>query len=421
MSTLICSTAWRGDRIRASPFDLLQVLRYHRFDASGCGFPRPRVPVLPPLSLQQLAWRAPSPPSRARHFARGRYALKAAYELSGVGPNGALLAPAYHCRTMLDPAVRLRAEVALYPLTPELEPDLAASAPVLVALGTGFYPRWRATHASGIDEPVYAMRSTQTATLSVVSAWVKPGKTVFTVDGKLPSDGKGRVFAILAALGALAGIAVWSRARWRWKVLRRIVVLRRTLPASRKVATIGVPLVVVVLLARGCSEASGPVKALELGSGLTAAASVEARLSGGEWQRCDYQRLQGTYLCDGLLSAYDGITALLNDAMPSWGFNTPGLIASADVPGVEMRVTWRERVAGTYWTATTGDGVALDVNGEGTRYIDRTIVVYRDEGRRTIQLTAPIPTTTWQFTFVREDTLVPPRPYLAKPPDEPPP
>ena len=101
------------------------MLRYHRFDPSGCGFPRPRVPVLPPLSLQQLAWRAPSPPSRARHFARGRYALKAAYELAGVGPNGALLAPAYHCRTMLDPAVRLRAEVALYPLTPELEPDLA--------------------------------------------------------------------------------------------------------------------------------------------------------------------------------------------------------------------------------------------------------------------------------------------------------
>lgn len=302
-----------------------------------------------------------------------------------------------------------------------IEIDVTAAAPVLVALGTGFYPRWRATHASGLDEPVYAMRSTQTATLSVVSAWVKPGKTVFTVDGKLPSDGKGRVFAILAALGALAGIAVWSRARWRWKVLRRIAVLRRRLPASRKVATIGVPLVVVVLIARGCSEASGPVKALELGSGLTAAASVEARLYNGAWQRCDYQRLQGTYLCDGLLSAYDGITALLNDAMPSWGFNTPGLIASADVPGVEMRVTWRERLAGTYWTATTGDGVALDVNGEGTRYIDRTIVVYRDEGRRTIQLTAPIPTTTWQFTFVREDTLVPPRPYLAKPPDEPPP
>ncbi len=301
-----------------------------------------------------------------------------------------------------------------------IEIDVASAGPVLVALGTGFYPRWRATHASGTDEPVYAMRSTQSATLSVVSAWVSPGKTVFTVDGPLPSDGKGRLFAILAALSALAGIVVWSRARWRLRVLRRLVVLRRKLPSTRKVATIGVPLVVVILLARGCADASGPVKALELGSGLTAAASVEARLDGGEWQRCDYQRLQGTYLCDGLLSAYDGMTSLLNDAMPSWGFNTPGLIASADVPGVEMRVRWREHLAGTYWTATTGEGVALDVNGEGTRYIDRAVVVYPDQGRRTIELTAPIPTTTWQFTFVREDTLVPPRPYLAKPPDEPP-
>lgn len=301
-----------------------------------------------------------------------------------------------------------------------IEIDVAATAPVLVALGTGYYPRWRATHERGNDEPVYAMRSTQTATLSVVSAWVAPGKTVFTVDGKLPSDGKGRWFAILAALGAIGGIVVWSRARWRWRVLRRLVVLRRKLPQARKVSAIGVPLVLVALLVRGCSDASGPVKALELGSGISPAVTVEARLLNGAWQECDYKRLQGTYLCEGLLSAYDGMTALLNDAMPSWGFNTPGLIASADIAGVEMRVRWRERLAGTYWTATTGDGVSLDVSGEDRRYIDRAVVVYPDTGRRTIELVAPIPTTSWQFTFVREDTLVPLRPYLEKPPAEPP-
>ena len=85
-----------------------------------------------------------------------------------------------------------------------------------------------------------------------------------------------------------------------------------------------------------------------------------------------------------------------------------------------MRIRWRERVGGTYWTATTGDGVVLDVSGEGTRYLDRAVVTYADVGRRTIELTAPIPTTVWQFTFVREDTLLPSRSYLVKPPDEPP-
>lgn len=114
----------------------MPVLRYHRFDPSACGFPRPRVPVLPPLLPQQLAGRARAPSTGVRHFARGRYALRAAYALCGVGPKGALLAPAYHCRTMLDPAVRLQAEVMLYPLSADLEPDLPALRRLVHSSGT---------------------------------------------------------------------------------------------------------------------------------------------------------------------------------------------------------------------------------------------------------------------------------------------
>ncbi len=44
--------------------------------------------------------------------------------MSGVGRDGALLAPAYHCRTMLDPAIRLGARLVLYPLDRQLAPDL---------------------------------------------------------------------------------------------------------------------------------------------------------------------------------------------------------------------------------------------------------------------------------------------------------
>jgi dTDP-4-amino-4,6-dideoxygalactose transaminase len=64
----------------------------------------------------------------ARTFTRGRYALAEAYRQCGVGPQGTLLAPAYHCRTMLDPALALGAEVLLYTQNPDLSPNLAALA-----------------------------------------------------------------------------------------------------------------------------------------------------------------------------------------------------------------------------------------------------------------------------------------------------
>ncbi|MGA8783703.1 MAG: DegT/DnrJ/EryC1/StrS family aminotransferase [Polaromonas sp.] len=103
---------------------------YQRFDPGNCGFPRPKVPILPSLSWQSLGREDASPfglagsGAQVRHFTRGRYALTEAYRQAGVGEQGALLAPAYHCRTMLDPAIRLGAEVALYALKPDLSPDL---------------------------------------------------------------------------------------------------------------------------------------------------------------------------------------------------------------------------------------------------------------------------------------------------------
>jgi len=105
-------------------------MRYQSFDPTPHGFPKPRVPVLPALSRASLTWRrqrkamaltrAPS----ARFFTRGRYALRAAAALCGVGPKAPLLVPAYHCRTMLDGAISLGAQVLLYPVTWELRPDL---------------------------------------------------------------------------------------------------------------------------------------------------------------------------------------------------------------------------------------------------------------------------------------------------------
>jgi perosamine synthetase len=101
-------------------------LFYDRFDPTPCSFPRPRIPVLAPMTADQLVADAAPKGRPVRHYARGRYALHAAYGLAGVGQKGALLAPAYHCRTMLDPALSLGAEVGLYALTAELHPDLTA-------------------------------------------------------------------------------------------------------------------------------------------------------------------------------------------------------------------------------------------------------------------------------------------------------
>lgn len=105
-------------------------MEYLRFDASGCGFPKPRVPVLPTLGRHSLGRQTASQFSQlgvsanAQFFTRGRYALTEAYRLCGLGPAGGLMAPSYHCRTMLDPALSLGAEIVLYSLKPDLSPDL---------------------------------------------------------------------------------------------------------------------------------------------------------------------------------------------------------------------------------------------------------------------------------------------------------
>jgi perosamine synthetase len=103
---------------------------YQSFDPIPYNFPTPRVPFLPKASLAQLQihseplicalFNAPN----AVHYARARYALTDAYRMCGVGPKGALLAPAYHCRTMFDPAIRLGARVDFYRSDRVLKPDL---------------------------------------------------------------------------------------------------------------------------------------------------------------------------------------------------------------------------------------------------------------------------------------------------------
>lgn len=128
-------------------------LDYMAFDPSPCGFPQPRVAVLPqdfqPAGdddgslLQNVAPLT----GKGVHFSRGRYALGEAYRRAGLDSGGVLLAPAYHCVTMLDPALALGADVVLYPLSADLAPDRQgleeaikrSAKPVKALLATHFF------------------------------------------------------------------------------------------------------------------------------------------------------------------------------------------------------------------------------------------------------------------------------------------
>ena len=289
--------------------------------------------------------------------------------------------------------------------------------PVLVALGTGYYPRWRARHASGAAEPVYALPSIEGGTLHVVSAWVAPGRTIFTCDGPLPSDGHGRLVALAAALVALAGVIAWTRTRWRIRILRRLAFARHVLLAySPWLVRAGVPLVVLVLLAKGCATTLGPARAFMVGTGVRGQATVEARLLGGEWTTCDYVRIRGEYDCEGLVVVNDGTANIVTDAPPSWAYITPAVIASAYSPGVEVRISRTLHLAGRYWAAASS-AATIEIEGQKERDLEHKQVMEL-AGERAIHFTASVPfPNALKITFVAEDTLEPPRPFLAAPPD----
>lgn len=288
--------------------------------------------------------------------------------------------------------------------------------PVLVALGTGFYPRWRARHASGAAEPVYAYPTIPGGQLHVVAAWLAPGRTTFTVDGPLPSDRDGLALSLVAACAAACAVALWRRPRWKRRVLYGWARLRRRWPAATaRAIRIAVPLALAVLVARGCRDQLAPVRALQLGSGLRGTAEVDARVGDGAWQRCGYAALPGAFECLGVATVYDGTANLINDAAPSWAFVTPAIIASAETSDVEVRIRLFARLSGSYAAAVNTGNAKLDSEGDPVHIIRRERLDYADRDRA-IEIRARVPLTGWAFSFVRDDTLAPPRPFLDPPP-----
>jgi len=50
--------------------------------------------------------------------------------------------------------------------------------------------------------------------------------------------------------------------------------------------------------------------------------------------------------------------------------------------------------------------------------IERGELTLADRGETPVEIRAKVPTSIWAFTFVRDTTLDPPRPFLDGPPDD---
>lgn len=173
------------------------MMHFKRFDPGTCKLAAPKVSALPTLSLRSLTGYGAELDSAIRRqlaYTRSRYALTDAYRLCGVGIAGALLAPAYHCRTMLDPALRLGAECRLYSLEADLTLNVAVIDRMLSEAG-GQVRAVLATHFFGFVQDFQAL------------ADCCRGHGVHLIEDcshLLPTLGSG------ARLGALGSYSVWS-------------------------------------------------------------------------------------------------------------------------------------------------------------------------------------------------------------------
>ncbi len=93
-------------------------------------YPKPNLPVQPVFNFSALTLKSGNhtQPSafieQGIFFSNARTCLAHAFTLCGVNAESAVLIPAYHCGSMVEPALWLNAEVLLYHLEPDLSPNL---------------------------------------------------------------------------------------------------------------------------------------------------------------------------------------------------------------------------------------------------------------------------------------------------------
>jgi hypothetical protein len=292
------------------------------------------------------------------------------------------------------------------------------SAPSLVALGIGYYPRWRARDANGKPVKVYAFPTKPGGQLHVVAAWISPGVTTFTADAPLPSDGKGRGLAALALLVACATVVVWTRTRWRIRVLRGFARLRRRV-ALRRVRIVMVAVLSIGLLVWGFAARGEPMRALQIGSTTRGYATIHANLENKPAEECGYHRVEGRYRCAGVAAFFDTTDVVVNDAQALWPFTTPS-VHVVGVPGkvVLYNLRVKRRLAGTYWIGSTGGPAVVKIDElPSFATLPQQTRTFEDR-EYTIQISGDAPPSGISVAFVRVDAIEPDRSFLAPPPLE---
>jgi perosamine synthetase len=106
-------------------------VHYHPLDDDAALYPRPFLPMVPAARLADFVGRR-TPPCPSRFLAddvilvrNGRTAIAEVLRAAGVGPDDEVIIPAYHCRTMVDPARWLGASVVFSRINPDLSLDVA--------------------------------------------------------------------------------------------------------------------------------------------------------------------------------------------------------------------------------------------------------------------------------------------------------
>ena len=129
----------------------------------------------------------------------------------------------------------------------------------------------------------------------------------------------------------------------------------------------------------------------------------------------------GSYRCAEIVTVSDATTNVLNDAPPSWAFITPSIAAYAETAGVEVRITRALHLGGRYWLGANGGSAELVLDDHSPRAFETKTTLEIPPGEHTVQLTGRPPDRgVLHIVFVAEDALVPERPFLAAPPEQPP-
>jgi dTDP-4-amino-4,6-dideoxygalactose transaminase len=104
-------------------------MKFHPINEHAQSFPKPGLSVLPLVNFKFLGIPAKnkffSPfDNNGSLYADGRSALAHALQLAGHSAQNAILFPAYHCGSMIEPAIWLATDIYFYNLNKDLSPDL---------------------------------------------------------------------------------------------------------------------------------------------------------------------------------------------------------------------------------------------------------------------------------------------------------